>query len=426
MLGNPLPLRCAFAVLALMTGLLAVHPDAYAAPEASTSTIRLAIDAHGEVEARDLLRLVLRDMGSAVEVPEGVVDGKIPIGSLEGRLIVYGLDKLMRERGLGLEVGEHVLILTIDQDKLADHVDTLERALRKIFGPERPRVVLSQVPGGNAKGPPVVLLHGLDGASKRFGPAAASLAKAGYDVYLFTYPNDGRIMTSAVDLGLELRALRDVRKRKISLVTQSMGGLVALAAVELDEAYDGAVERLIACAPPFRGAPMARYHLLTEAADTVRGLLEGDARGLVIFDGLGQASSDLRPGSRLLRNIAASKRRPDLKLSILAGRGEVVPDAHLEALEAALRLARPETAGGKRLALDLLLEATVTSRGAAGGRGDGAVPLTSQALVGVSDRVVLPLNHLDFLTEDPEAGRILALDEVVKRLPKPAQAPGEP
>jgi hypothetical protein len=104
----------------------------------------------------------------------------------------------------------------------------------------------------------------------------------------------------------------------------------------------------------------------------------------------------------------------------------VVPDAHLEALEAALRLARPETAGGKRLALDLLLEATVTTRGAAGGRGDGAVPLTSQALVGVSDRVVLPLNHLDFLTEDPEAGRILALDEVVKRLPKPAQAPGEP
>jgi pimeloyl-ACP methyl ester carboxylesterase len=407
-----------------MTGLLLVAGDAQAAPEASTSTIRLAMDEDGNVKAQDLLRLVLHEMGSSVDVPEGVVDGKIPLGSVEGRLVIYGLDKLMRDHGLGLELGEDVLILTLDQDKLADHVDSLEAALREIFGADRPRVVLSRVAGSNAKGPPVVLLHGLDGSAGRFGPAAGALAGAGYDVYLFTYPNDGRIMDSALALGAELRALRDLRGRKISLVTQSMGGLVALAAVELDEAYDGSVDRLIACVPPFGGAPMARYHLITEAVDTVRGLLDGDPRGLVIFDGLGQASSDLRPGSRLLRKIAGSKRRPEVKISILAGQGEVVPDTHLLALEVALRAARPETAAGERLALDLLLEATVTSRGAAGGRGDGAVPLSSQRLPGVDDRVVLPLNHLEFLSEDAEAGEVQALGEVLKRLPRATQGAG--
>ena len=413
----------AFVVCALALVLMTHGPGTTkASAPPRTSTIRLELSEAGEVSAQDLLRLVLQRMGSGVDVPEDTLDGSIPVSSLQGRFTIYALDKLLSPRGVGMEIDGDALVLTLDEDKLAGHLDALEETLREAFGGERPRYRLTRVEGSDPSGPPVVMLHGLDAASRRLDPAARAMAGQGYDVYLFTYPNDGRIITSARALGVELRALRSARERPISVVTVSMGGLVALAAVELDPQYDGAVERLVACAPPFGGAPMARYQLLTEAVDTVRGLLEGEHAGLVIFDGLSQASSDLRPGSPLLAQLERSSRRDDVRLSIIAGRGEVVSDASLEALELALQVSRPETRAGKRLALDLLLEATVTACQTAGGRGDGAVTLESQSLRGVTDRVITPFNHLQFLTAASQGDPIRGLQEVLARLPTPPKA----
>lgn len=425
-----LPQRSLLTTTTALCGLVVLGGHAMAAGSGgeavTTHTVRLAMDEAGDVELRDLLRLLLHELGSHVDVPEDTIEGTIPVGGLKGRLAIAGLHEIVGPMGLGLELTDDALVLHINDAKLGRHIDALEMALRALFGVEGPAVSLEQISDAQSRGPPLLLLHGLDATSESLRPAAQALAAQGYDTYLFTYPNDGRVMASARALGVELRALSQSTGQRLSLVTVSMGGLVALAALELDETYDGSVARLIACTPPFEGSPLAPYHLVTEVVDTVRGLLEGDTSGLLIFDGLGQASSDLRPGSSFLRQIKASKRRQDVQYTILAGRGEIVPDLQLKRLLTALAHARPTTRGATRLGLDLVAEATRAARQSSGGRGDGAVPLSSQHLEGVKDRVILPLHHLEFLHPQGEGGPLAAMETVLERLPRVSSPEGSP
>ena len=61
-------------------------------------------------------------------------------------------------------------------------------------------------------------------------------------------------------------------KRRISLVTLSLGGIIALYAIERDPEYHNDVDRFIACATPFRGAGLAKYRPLSTLKNAVSGL----------------------------------------------------------------------------------------------------------------------------------------------------------
>ena len=79
-------------------------------------------------------------------------------------------------------------------------------------------------PGG--RGRDVVLVHGLDDPGKVWMNLAPRLEKAGYRVWIMTYPNDQPIVDSA---DLFLRELEDLAKKgigEIDVVAHSMGGLV--------------------------------------------------------------------------------------------------------------------------------------------------------------------------------------------------------
>ena len=406
-------------MLALLVALGAAGPVRAAQGEAEPTVHRIPMDRQGRIPVTALVEVLLREAGSQVTLPRSRRDETIRVGGMRGHAVVLGLHMLLRDQGIGFRIRGGALEIHLDRAKLGQHADSLEETLRDLLGVGPPVFRLERVDSSDARGPPVVLVHGLNSGPERMAPAAKALAAAGYDVYVFRYPNDGRIEESARGLGQELRRLYAKRKGKISLVTASMGGVVARVYLELDPDYGGEVSHFVACCPPFGGAPLARYHVAHEIVETVRDMVSHGFDGLFVFDGLGQAAFDLQKDSELMKRLAKTRRRRQVRYSILAGKGDIVPPAVLQAIDAAAQALREDAEPPEQVGLDLLAEATRVALGAAGTQGDGAVTLNSQKLRGVKDRVVLPLSHLDFLVPGEDGKTVGALDEVVRRLPKP-------
>lgn len=389
---------------------------------AEVRTHVLPIDPTGKVTTEDLLEVLLRECGSKVEVPDGAVGGTLQVSGITGVAVLLGVNLLLGPLGVSASIGDSEFRLAVDDDKLRQHVDDLEAALRTLFGADpTPTYALERVEGSDPKGPPVVLVHGLDSGPERMMGAARAIAAAGYDTWMLHYPDDGRIVTSAKELGRLLRELHAERKKRISLVSVSMGGVVARTYLETDPDYSGEVARFIACCPPFGGSPMARYHVLAEITETLGDLVAKGFDGFFIFDGLGQGAADLLPKSALMRRLAKTRRKRGVRYAILAGRGSIVPLAGFVAAESVLDALRQQAEPSDKLTLDLLREVVTTAKDVSGTRGDGAVTLKSQELRGVKDRVILDHHHLEFLAGDgaDPAEPIPALAEVLKRLPKP-------
>src|SRR5690606_20221809 len=117
----------------------------------------------------------------------------------------------------------------------------------------------------------------------------------------FAYPNDQSLGESACLLSQELKRLREtVLDRPIVLVTHSMGGLVARAAIEDPELNPGGVTRLIMVAPPTHGSHLARFAVSPDVWEHWLARSKGNPwrRSVdAMADGLGEAASDLVPGS---------------------------------------------------------------------------------------------------------------------------------
>jgi pimeloyl-ACP methyl ester carboxylesterase len=398
----------------------AVGPGALAAaPAPDVVEHRVPIDAAGRVALRDLTDVLLRETSSAVSAPRDLDAGSVDLARLRSPAWMLAANLGLAPVGVGLRVEDGALIVRIDRDRLRGRVDQLETLLRAVFGRGPPVYALERIDGSSQIGPPVVLVHGLDSTVDRLRGAASAIARAGYDAYLFRYPDDGGVEATAAALGEQLQALHRARGRRIALVTVSMGGVIARTWLELDPRAGDEVERLIACVPPFAGSGIARYHLLSEISETVRDMLGHGFDGFFVFDGLGQGARDLVPGSSLLRRLAASKPRAGVRYSIVAGNRPIVEDAVFSAARSALRALGDGADEARRFAIALVGELVDEAARVSGGRGDGAVSLESQSMAGVSDRVVLPMSHFDALSGDGAAGSIPALADVVSRLPRP-------
>ncbi len=381
----------------------------------------LAVNADDEVAVADLCNVLLGELGSETRVTTAAVPGHIATAGADGALTLMIYNRLLgHEAGVVIERTGGAVVVSIDRERVGRHVDRLEGFLRTLMGGGEPVMELERVAGSRDGAPPVVLVHGLDSSPASVAGAAAALAGAGYDVYSFRYPNDGRVRASAEGLGAALRSLRATTGQRISLVTLSMGGVVARTYLELDPSYAGEVARFIACCPPFAGSPLARYHGLLEVGETVADLFDEGWRGFFVFDGLGQAGGDLTPGSTLLRKLAQAHRARGVSYSILAGDRGIVPAASVVAARSALASFRGSASPGETALADALDELLASVQTVAAPQGDGAVTVDSTRIRGVIDHKVLHLNHLQFLAGDGAEGDIAALDEVLARLPGPA------
>ena len=131
----------------------------------------------------------------------------------------------------------------------------------------------------------VVVLHGLGRSRRSMRPMVHALEAAGHDVVWLDYASTRRTLRDHGHAVVEL--LTHVDAARVSFVTHSLGGLVArLALAELANVPSAPrPHRLVMCAPPSRGAAMARLlhaHARGFARPIFGPVLDELARGLEV------------------------------------------------------------------------------------------------------------------------------------------------
>lgn len=266
----------------------------------------------------------------------------------------------------------------------------------------------------------VILVHGLQGSHDSLNGLMAHLSQDGFACGTFAYPNDGPIELSAQLFSHTLRQLKTPPGTHISLVTHSMGGLVSRWMIETPEEYDTRIDQLIAICPPNHGSNMA---YLPPGMDLHEHLHDRPVSELPEFifrssiDGFNEAAHDLRPQSRFLLKLNQRPRNSHVQYSILLGNSSPATAQQLDLVADRIKnwSQRSDTfrflSSRIRKALDHPLEMTP-------GEGDGAVAVVRGKLDGVSDTVVLPIDHWTAPDHiESEAGQLL-VGEIRQRLKK--------
>jgi pimeloyl-ACP methyl ester carboxylesterase len=264
----------------------------------------------------------------------------------------------------------------------------------------------------------VILIHGLQGSHDSLKGLLPPLRRQGFPCGTFAYANDGPIPDSVQLLDRELKALQVPEGVRITLVTHSMGGLVARGLVEDPARHDPRIDRLVMICPPNHGSNLA---YLPPGLDLHEHLHDRPVSELPEFvfrstvDGFNEAQHDLRPQSRFLLQLNSRPRNPLVRYSVLLGNSSPASSAQLDAVGEKLDdwCERSDTfrffAPKLRKCLDHPEELTP-------GQGDGAVAIARGRLEEVNDTVELPIDHwtaTDHL--DTPIGQQL-IREVLKRV----------
>jgi len=255
----------------------------------------------------------------------------------------------------------------------------------------------------------VVLVHGLDEPGGIWDQLAPALAGAGHTVVRFEYANDQAIERSASRFVESLDQLAQLGVERVDLVCHSMGGLVAYDAITRDGFADHGVEleRWVTIGTPFGGSPWARLRAVSEIREQVQRWIESDdldPKRLLGFvrDGVGQAGTDLLPGSDFLVGLKERSLPGGIRITHIVGRtlpGAGMDLGSLVASGVLGDLVGERDAGVIQSELDKLAREL----------GDGVVPMSSAVLEGVGDVVVLQANHRGMI-------RTVELSEAIRQV----------
>ncbi len=250
-----------------------------------------------------------------------------------------------------------------------------------------------EVPGGVALDrESVVLVHGLDDPGDIWQSLAPVLVKENFNVWLMQYPNDQPIVESTQLFFEELKGLKQLGIRRISIVAHSMGGLVSremLTNPDIDynkSAKDELVPQvavLIMVGTPNHGSQLARLRVFTEMRDQISRLTKGQASWLAgILDGAGEAKIDLLPGSRFLTELTARPHPQGVGMLIIAGITSPWTESDINSW---VRDLRKKVSHDQQKWVDKLGENMVALTH---GLGDGLVTVESTRLQGVDHHTV--------------------------------------
>ena len=238
----------------------------------------------------------------------------------------------------------------------------------------------------------VVLVHGLDDPGDIWQSLAPELVKENFNVWLMHYPNDQPIVESTQLFFEELKGLKQLGIRRISIVAHSMGGLVSremLTNPDIDynkSAKDELVPQvaaLIMVGTPNHGSQLARLRVFTEMRDQLSRLTKGQASWLAgILDGAGEAKIDLLPGSRFLTELNARPHPQGVAMLIIAGMTSPWTESDINSWVKDLR---KKVSDDQQKWVDKLGENMVALTH---GLGDGLVTVESTRLQGVDHRTV--------------------------------------
>lgn len=268
--------------------------------------------------------------------------------------------------------------------------------------------------------PLVVLVHGLDSDRSDCVPMGDLLTQAGHQVAFFSYPGDQAISDSASLLRRQLRSLQSKFPQiRIDIVAHSMGGLVARDYLEGPD-YAGGVDRLIMVAPPNAGSGWARLRTLLSIQEnySLRRYQPEWNWTWLVTEGLGEAGTDLLPGSDFLKQLNSRPRRSGVQYTIIAGNKSSVDRVQGKLAESASQCIPSFSRNwwGVRSCYSKL-QSAADRCATETGDSDGPVSLSATRLAGVSDYVVVPADHVSLYMPvggNPPAAWAVVRDRLAK------------
>jgi hypothetical protein len=246
--------------------------------------------------------------------------------------------------------------------------------------------------------PSVILVPGLFGGEDSLARISSHLQRQGIAVAFFRYADQRPVDVVADGLSRELAKLRrEEPERSLCLVTHSLGGLVARAAIEAQGRSPECVKGLVMIAPPNHGSALAELSAtqISDVAESLGGEPIDFGLANELIDGvIGEAKASLRSDSPFLAELNRRPRAPGVRYTTIAGTGAPIDRDLVELpLQISSLLFGGDPEHEKAMApLRRLLANEEWMRG----YGDGVVSVRSARLEGVADFHSLPFTHNDF------------------------------
>jgi len=264
----------------------------------------------------------------------------------------------------------------------------------------------------------VVLIHGFNSKGELNGDVVEPLREAGFPCGMFDYANDDSLSKAAKLLSGELQYFASMYpSRGVSLVTHSMGGLVARECVENPQLYSRNVRQLIMIGTPNHGSLLAHFAFGGDCWE--HGRFWNHEGGpwtrtkACVIDGLSEAVRELRPGSEFLAKLDSRKRDPNVQYTNILGTGARLRGWELTALGKTARWTTKPFAcvAGRGENFEQMMDDLDEVRA---GKGDGVVAVKRGRLEGVEDTHVFEFGHLR-VTEEAEDGPVRKVHELIFR-----------
>ncbi len=245
----------------------------------------------------------------------------------------------------------------------------------------------------------VVLIPGLLAGGESLQAVRRELQASSIITATFRYSSKQGIQAAADLLSRELQQLSLANQRQqVTLVTHSMGGIVARAVIEEPQRFSANVTKLLMIAPPNHGSSLAELSteslqqtLLADAAIPLETMRAVDQLIGMFF---GQAKDELCPQSPLLTELNQRPRNQRVQYGIYSGTGGPLPR---EALSMSFLI------GGMWIGNDPQRQQSLEqvrrlamSPEWLRGSGDGVVSVDSTKLEGVKEFRSFAFAHNDF------------------------------
>lgn len=271
--------------------------------------------------------------------------------------------------------------------------------------------------------PTICLVHGINSSSEGFVHMIPWLEEAGYGIVVFDYPYNQKLDQSCEEFRADWTAFRAKvgERRPWTVLTHSMGALLARSYIEGPGRRAGDVDSLIMIAPVNQGSNIARAQPLWRMISGMRAIGENRvSRAMVeLAEGDGQSAQDMLPGSPFLKRLNQNPPNEAVAYHIIAGDSGVLTAEDRKQIEARLEdLARgsgflaPLTRLATSEVSPLLDELT-------DGTGDGCVAVSRARIAGGPEPVILHANHAELiraplLFADP--GPVVSMPQILRWL----------
>jgi pimeloyl-ACP methyl ester carboxylesterase len=399
-------------------------------PGQAERSVEVPISQAGEVSVAEIVTRLAQSSGVAMDRPEGSL-------TLSTQGLSRSLTKTLLAETLGSEVEitfqARAMVLTIDErilvpDRRAEWLRRLRGlADRSAEAARRRRAygmrALPSYRPNDPKRPTICLVHGLNSSSGSFVHMIPWLEQAGYGIVIYDYPFNRRLEESCTGFARDWAAFRQKIQDQLpwSIVTHSMGALLARSLVEDDATWAHDVCSMILIAPVNSGSHLARVQTVFQLMKGLQAINDKNTSKAMMHlsDGLGQVAQDLLPGSAFLTTLNRRPRRQGLPYHIIAGDSGLLTRDGRAQIEARIDLLSGNSGLFGRLTQAATTDLPPILDELTDGTGDGCIAVERTRLAGVADHVTIHANHAELiraplLFSDP--GPVACMPDVLRWL----------